>query len=163
MYLEKVHRTDICDFRRIVEAYWQEVMPQSDVVKNPERREAYFRERFTWAGGNRQPYWAVADGCRVGFVAYAVDAAKQSASIDDFYVVPEARRRGYGTAMVQAVYAQLDTHGVELVELDVRRDNPHALAFWEAQGFRIALYRLRQYRDPKTGKAYIGALSSDFA
>jgi hypothetical protein len=50
MYLEKVHRTDICDFRRIVEAYWQEVMPQSDVVKNPERREAYFRERFTWAG-----------------------------------------------------------------------------------------------------------------
>jgi ribosomal protein S18 acetylase RimI-like enzyme len=91
----------------------------------------------------------------VGFVAYAVDEARKSASINDFYVVPEARRRGYGAAMVQAVYAQLDQLGVELVELNVRRDNPQALAFWVAQGFRIALYRLRQYRDPKTGKAYI--------
>jgi ribosomal protein S18 acetylase RimI-like enzyme len=163
MYLEKVPLTDIRDFRRIVEAYWQEVMPQSDVVKNPDRREAYFRECFTWAGGNRHPYWAVADGRSVGFVAYAVDAAKQSASIDDFYVVPEARRQGYGAAMVQALYAQLDMLGVALVELNVRRDNPHALAFWEAQGFRIALYRMRQYRDPKSGTLYIGALSSDFA
>ena len=91
-----------------------------------------------------------------------MDAAKQSASIDDFYVVPDARRRGYGTAIVQAVYAQLDTHGVTLVELNVRRDNPQSLAFWEAQGFRIALYRMRQYRDPKSGTSYIGALSSDF-
>jgi|RhiMetdeSRZDD1v2_1073273.scaffolds.fasta_scaffold134550_3 ribosomal protein S18 acetylase RimI-like enzyme len=163
MYLEKVQQTDIGDFHRIVEAYWHEVMPQSDVVKNPERREAYFRECFTWAGGNRQPYWAIADGRRVGFVTYTVDAAKHSASIDDFYVMPDARRRGYGTAMVQAVYAQLDTHGVALVELNVRSVNPHAFAFWEAQGFRIALYRMRQYRDPKTGKSYIGALSSDFA
>ena len=100
---------------------------------------------------------------RIGFVAYTVEAAKHSASIEDFYVVPDARRRGYGTAMVQAVYAQLDTHGVARVELNVRRDNPHAFAFWEAQGFRIALYRMRQYRDPKTGTSYIGALSSDFA
>src|ERR1043166_8656683 len=130
MYLEKVPLTDLHDFRRIVEAYWQEVMPQSDVVRNPDRREAYVRERFTWAGGDRQPYWAVADGRRVGFVAYAVDAAKQSASIEDFYVVPDVRRRGYGAAMVQALYAQLDRLGVALVELNVRRDNPHALGFW---------------------------------
>ena len=52
--------------------------------------------------------------------------------------------------------------GVELIECNVRRDNPQALAFWEAQGFRIALYRLRQYRDPKRGTSYVGALSSDF-
>ena len=51
---------------------------------------------------------------------------------------------------------------MELVDLNARRDNPQALAFWAAQGFRIALYRLRQYPDPKTGEAYIGALSSDF-
>jgi ribosomal protein S18 acetylase RimI-like enzyme len=163
MDLEKVRLTDILNFRRIVEASWQEVMPHSDVVKHPDRREAYFRACFTWAGGNRHPYWAVASGRNVGFVAYAVDEAKKSASIDDFYVVPEEQRRGYGTAMVQALSAHLDRLGVELVELNVRRDTPHALAFWEAQGFRIALYRLRQYRDPQTGKAYIGALSSDFA
>ena len=96
-------------------------------------------------------------------MAYAVDEAKNSARIDDFYVMPEARRQGYGSAMVKAVYAQLDRLRVELVELNVRRDNPQALAFWEVQGFRIALYRLRQFRDPKAGTSYIGALSSDFA
>jgi len=52
---------------------------------------------------------------------------------------------------------------VQLIELNVRRDTPQALAFWESQGFRIASYRLHQYRDPKTGTSYIGALSSDFA
>lgn len=163
MHLEKVHLNDILDFRRIVKAYWQEVMPHSDVVNDPDRRETYFRECFTWAGGNRHPYWAVAEGRRVGFVAYAVDEAKKTASINDFYVMPQERRRGYGAAMVQAVYAQLDKRGIERVELDVRRDTPQALAFWEAQGFRIAQYRMRQYRDPKTGQSYIGALSSDFA
>jgi ribosomal protein S18 acetylase RimI-like enzyme len=48
-------------------------------------------------------------------------------------------------------------------ELTLRRDNPQALAFWEAQGFRIAHYLLRQYRDLQTGELFIGALSSDFA
>jgi hypothetical protein len=37
------------------------------------------------------------------------------------------------------------------------------LALWEAQGFRIAHYLLRQYRDPQTGELFIGTLSSDFA
>ena len=93
MNLEKVRLTDIPTFRRIVEAYWQEVMPHSDVIKYPDRREAYFRESFTWAGGNRHPYWAVVSGRNVGFVAYTVDEAKKSASIDDFYVVPAERRQ----------------------------------------------------------------------
>jgi ribosomal protein S18 acetylase RimI-like enzyme len=163
VYLEQVKLTDIHDFRRVVEAYWQELMPRSAVVHNPARREAYFQECFTWAGGNRHPYWAVIEGHRVGFLTYTVDEAKKSASIDDFYVMPEVRRRGYGAAMLRAVYAQLDQLGVELVELNVRRDNPRALAFWEAQGFRIASYRMRQYRDPKTSTSYVGALSSDFA
>ncbi|MBV7330555.1 hypothetical protein KFU94_20385 [Chloroflexi bacterium TSY] len=52
--------------------------------------------------------------------------------------------------------------GIEQIELNVRRDNPEALAFWQAQGFRIALYQMRQYRDPQTGQSFIGALSSDF-
>jgi ribosomal protein S18 acetylase RimI-like enzyme len=163
MDLEQVHLTDMPIVRRLVEAYWQEVMSQSDVVKQPDRREAFFRGCFTWAGGNRHPYWAVVSGRNVGFVAYTVDEAKKSASIDDLYVVLAERRQGHGTAIVQAMYAHLDRLGVELVELNVRRDTPHALAFWEAQGLRIALYRMRQYRDPKTGTAYIGALSSDFA
>jgi ribosomal protein S18 acetylase RimI-like enzyme len=58
--------------------------------------------------------------------------------------------------------SHLDRLGVEQIDLNVRHDSPAALAFWEAQGFGIAVYRMRQYRDPKTGTAFVGALSSDF-
>jgi ribosomal protein S18 acetylase RimI-like enzyme len=49
------------------------------------------------------------------------------------------------------------------VDLSVRRDTPQALAFWEALGFRIASYHLRQYRDPAAHQSFMGALSSDLA
>jgi ribosomal protein S18 acetylase RimI-like enzyme len=50
---------------------------------------------------------------------------------------------------------------VERIDLNVRRDSPAALAFWQAQDFGIAGYRMRMYRDPERGTAYEGALSSD--
>jgi ribosomal protein S18 acetylase RimI-like enzyme len=63
---------------------------------------------------------------------------------------------------VQALYAQLDPLGITQVDLNMRRDTPQALAFWQAVGFRIGSYRLRQYRDPVTHQSFIGALLSDF-
>jgi ribosomal protein S18 acetylase RimI-like enzyme len=49
----------------------------------------------------------------------------------------------------------------------VQRDNPQALAFWQAQGFGTAGCRMRIYPEPESGTvrssaaAYVGALSSD--
>tara|TARA_Y100000588_G_scaffold15629_1_gene16677 strand:- start:2107 stop:2364 length:258 start_codon:yes stop_codon:yes gene_type:complete len=53
--------------------------------------------------------------------------------------------------------------GVERIDLDVRRDNPKVLNFWETQDFVIGHYELSQYRDPEKGIGFRGALSSDFA
>lgn len=64
--------------------------------------------------------------------------------------------------MIKTVFSKLDQLGLTLIELTVRRDTLQALAFWEAQGFRVALHLLRQYREPKRGIGYIGGLSSDF-
>jgi ribosomal protein S18 acetylase RimI-like enzyme len=161
--LEEVHSIDIAEFQQVVAAYWQELMPHAPVIQDADRQIAYFKECFTWSGGNHHPHWALGAGRRVGFVSFAIDLDRHTASIDDFYVLPAERRHGFGSAMVQALYGHFDQLGIELIELNVRRDNPNALAFWEAQGFRVALYRLRQYRDPKTGTAFVGALSSDFA
>lgn len=147
----------------MAEAYWQELMPHASVIQDVPQRNAYFHQCFTWEGGNCHPCWAIAGGRKIGFISFEVSPENKSASIKDFYVALTERRKGYGRAMVQALYEHLDKLGIELIELNVRRDNPDALAFWEAQGFRIALYRLRQYRDPQTGKGFIGALSSDFA
>jgi ribosomal protein S18 acetylase RimI-like enzyme len=160
--LEMIDLADLAEFRRGAEVYWQEIMPHAGVVKDAAQREAYFQARFTWQGGNRHPYWAVTAGRRIGFVSFSLDEAHATACIEDFYVRVEARRQGYGRLMVQALARLFDERAIELVELNVRRDNPTALAFWKAQGFGVASYRLRQYRDPKTGTAYVGALSSDF-
>jgi ribosomal protein S18 acetylase RimI-like enzyme len=162
LHLEIVDLADLAEFRHVAKVYWQELMPHAGVVRDASQQEAYFQQRFTWRGGNCHPYWAVSAGRRVGFVSFSIEVARKMVCIEDFYVLPGARRQGVGRQTVQALVAYFDQRGIELIELNVRRDNPTALAFWEAQGFRIASYRLRQYRDPKTGTAYVGALSSDF-
>ena len=163
MHLQVVDPAEIDYFRQLVAAYWRELMPKAVVLSDPARQERYFHEVFAWSGESRLPRWALDGERRVGFVSLSFDRLHQSATIDDFYILPGERRKGYGTQVVEAVFALLAHTDIEAVELNVRRDNPAALAFWEAQGFRIAHYRLRQYRDPHSGERLIGALSSDFA
>jgi ribosomal protein S18 acetylase RimI-like enzyme len=146
----------------MVAAYWQELMPKADVVNDPTLWEAYFQAEFTWNGGNNHPHWAIDGGDKVGFMTFELSENRKRAIINNFYVVLEKRRYGYGKAMVAWLFAHFDSLGVEQIDLNVRRDNPTALAFWQAQGFGIAGYRIRQYRNPKTGTAFVGALSSDF-
>ena len=163
LQLQSIEQLDYTRFRHMVEAYWQEIMPDATVIQSAEQRLAYFQEQFPLGFNNHWIQWALVEKEPVGFVAVTVTPERKAAMIEDFYVRPTQRRKGVATAMVQALYRQFDQVGVELVELHVRRDSPQALAFWEAQGFRIALYRMRQYRDPQAGKAFVGALSSDFA
>ena len=161
MHIEPVQLKDINLFHNIVLSYWQETMPQAAVVTDPEKRDIYFRSRFSWHNGSSVPYWAM-DGTRhIGFVMFDVNTVQSIAVIHDFYVIPSARRRGHGAEMVQVVLRYFDSLDIEQIDLNVRRDNPHALNFWQNQGFGIAGYRLRQYRDPKTGETMEGALSSD--
>jgi ribosomal protein S18 acetylase RimI-like enzyme len=148
-------------FRQMAEAYWQELMPHADVLRDAASCDRYFGESFQWAGEIERLYWAVRGQERMGFLAYSLIG--QAAYINDFYVIPAARRAGIGRQMAEALNQRFDQFGITLVELNVQRDNPRALQFWEACGFRIASYRLRQYRDPSTGERFIGRLSSDFA
>lgn len=160
MHLHAVAPSDVGLFRHMVDAYWDELMPTADVLQSTERRDAYFHQTFSWQ--QVPPQWAVVSDERIGFVHYTLALDQRRATIENFYVLPNQRRRGYGTALVRALYGQFDAAGIELVELHVLRTKPLALAFWEAQGFRIASFRMRQYRDPTTGHAFIGALASDF-
>lgn len=159
LVLQPITQQEFSQLRLHLEAYWQELMPRADVIKDAASRDRYFQARFV--EGGFELYVALEGTAQIGLLAVDVDDAKQSAVIEDFYVFPQSRRRGYGRAMIAALYALLDPRNITLVELSVRRDNPQALAFWEAIGFRIGSYRMRQYRDPKTGKSFIGALSSD--
>lgn len=131
--LVQVAARDVAAFRAMAEAYWRELMPRADVVRDQARRATYFQERFAWDGGPGHPRWAVADGRRIDFVMFNVSDDRRVAHVHDFYVVPPARRRGHGGAMARELLAQLDRLGVRQVDLNVRADNPRALAFGQAQ------------------------------
>ena len=148
-------------FKRLVELYWQEVMPYADVISNPIQKETYFHNQFKWQD-QQQPYWALVSERHIGFVNFTLNLNNHAATIDDFYVLSSERRKGNGTKMVSALYTLLQQWEIDTIELSVRRDTPAALSFWESMGFRIAQYRMRQFRDTETGQWLIGALSSDF-
>ena len=158
---EKVGKNDRDAFRSMAEAYWRELMPNADVVNDAPARDFYFQYQFGQDLRNRYLCWAKLEKRPVGFISFMIDDDEKRASIHDVYVIPELRRKGHGSKMVEWLYNYLDKRNVERIDLNVRRDNPVALAFWEAQGFGITAYRMRQYRDPKTGRAFSAVLSSD--
>ncbi len=148
-------------FRPLVDAYWLETMPTADTVRSSDRRDVYFADRFPLSSPEPRIFWCLSEGSPVGFVSFSISGT--SAKINDFYVVPAQRREGIGSFLVQAVTEITDGLGIDRIDLNVRRDNPSALTFWESQGFMIGHYELTQYRDPHKRIGFRGALSSDFA
>jgi len=59
----------------------------------------------------------------------------ERAEITDLGVRPEARRKGLGTALVDAALAWVRASGVERVEVHVAKANAEGQAFWRARGF----------------------------
>ena len=107
--------------------------------------------------------WAFDGKRRVGFINFEIDARSKTADIQDIYIDQKDRRSGYGTEIMQSILKLCDQNSIECIELNVRRDNPAALAFWEKQRFITALYRMRMYRNPDKSVSFVGSLSSDFA
>ena len=58
----------------------------------------------------------------------AVDSVAFTATLDPAVVGPRLREQG-----------------VVKVDLNVRKDNPVAFAFWQSVGFELAHYQMRQY------------------
>jgi GNAT superfamily N-acetyltransferase len=71
----------------------------------------------------------------VAVLAYrlSVSAAGPFASIEDLYVEPDARRRGVGRALLEAVGKRCTSRGVSYVEAQV--EDEEAAAFYAAVGY----------------------------
>jgi GNAT superfamily N-acetyltransferase len=71
----------------------------------------------------------------VAVLAYrlSISAAALFASIEDLYVRPDARRRGVGREMLEAVNERCAARGVSYVEAQV--DDKNAAAFYTALGY----------------------------
>jgi [ribosomal protein S18]-alanine N-acetyltransferase len=69
--------------------------------------------------------------------------------INTLAVAPEFRRRGFATALLQAVMAEAEREGAVKATLEVRASNTPALALYERLGFRISARRPGYYTNPQ--------------
>ena len=90
----------------------------------------------------------------VAVLAYrlSVSAAGPFASVDELYVEPEARRRGVGRALLEAVERRCGVRGVSYVEAQV--EDEVAAAFYAAVGYEEepgvrVLFRSQVLLDPE--------------
>jgi len=129
--------------------YWLELMPNAPLVRDPKRRAAYFFSHFRLDDPASRHWWALAGDRRVGFAKVDMHADAEHdrlwAQVRDFFVEPGELRRGLGRAFAHAIVDHLRDQVVGQIDLNVREDNPRALAFWKSCGFDLALYRLRAY------------------
>ncbi len=88
------------------------------------------------------------DDAVVGYVV--ASAAGDVVELQRIGVRPDRRRRGVATALLDAVVALARDGAAERVVLEVREDNPGALAFYRAAGFTELARRPGYYRDGTT-------------
>ena len=55
----------------------------------------------------------------------------------DIFVIPEARKKGHGQAVLKTMLGSLQLEGVRNVHLQVRGDNEGAIALYSKLGFEI--------------------------
>ena len=137
------------ELRKMAERYWMDLMPTAPVVQDPARRAAYFESHFQLGTLDSAHWWAVVEGTKIGFakVDLGEDHDGRWARIRDFYIEVAWRHQGHGKSFAQAIVERLREQGTYRVDLNVRQDNPGALAFWRTLGFEVALYHLRMYLD----------------
>jgi ribosomal protein S18 acetylase RimI-like enzyme len=130
--------------------YWRELMPRWRGNDDPAHQGAYFHHRFRLDDPSSIVCWAVLGGDRIGFAKVDLedDVEGAWAQVRDFFVESAHRRQGRGRAFAEAILAMLADRGIARVDLNVRVDNPRALAFWQSIGFELTLYRLRRYLEP---------------
>lgn len=94
----------------------------------------------------RRAWVAEADGRVVGLVAVAL--AADVVEIEHLAVAPEARRQGFGTALVAHVLNAAAARGASEVHLDVRRRNRAGRRLYARLGFEEVGTRPQYYRAP---------------
>ena len=105
------------------------------IVRNP----ALGRVWLIDAGGEAAGYAVLAFG-------YSLEYRGLDAFVDDLYVVPARRGRGFGQQALEAVEAAARELGVRALHLEVERENASAQALYLRRGFRDTDRRLMTKR-----------------
>ncbi len=87
------------------------------------------------------------DGRVLGYAWY--EFVLDEGSVGDVAVAPEARRRGVGRALTEAMLADARARGLVTLTLEVRQSNAPARALYELCGFREVGRRRNYYEKPR--------------
>jgi RimJ/RimL family protein N-acetyltransferase len=101
--------------------------------------------RTLLAADGRGGAWVLCDGERVVGITTALERIAGVLSIG-MMLLPEARGRGGGRALLDAVLDHARSTGAHKVDLEVWPDNGRAIALYTAAGFTVEGLRDRHYR-----------------
>jgi len=107
--------------------------------------EESYREALTWPGV--VAFVSEVDGKVTGLILGRCVA--DEAEILNLAVVPPARGRGEGGAMLKAALEEFRSRGVSRVFLEVRESNEIGIAFYTKHGFLKTGRRAGYYREPE--------------
>jgi [ribosomal protein S18]-alanine N-acetyltransferase len=101
---------------------------------------------------------ADADGRVVGFAAATLllDGAENRCELDTMAVDPASRRRGVGTALLEAVMTWAAERGARRMGLELRASNAAAWMLYRRMGFAEEGRRARYYADPEEDALLLG-------
>ena len=92
---------------------------------------------------HQEQFFVAADDGKI--IGYAVGSGNgKEGHIVSVAVDPRDRRKRVGTTLLSAVTASLTAEGVRQIQLEVRKGNAGAIAFYEQMGYRI-LSEIRNY------------------
>ena len=144
MNIQPITAGDVPTVEQLAYEYNQELGPD-ETSKEAVLRWIAFVTQAACAG--KHFFWLARVEERIaGFVSFQMRtnpfAQKTYGFIEDLYVAPPFRRRGYAEKLVQAASRELRQHGAAYIELDVLAHNEHGLAFWKKQGLTLHHYVL---------------------
>ncbi len=96
-----------------------------------------FRYLLTKANSSCQIYEDDASGKALGYVIVLYNTGTSVARMYSLAVLPEARGRKLGAALIAAAEELTLAHDCISLRLEVRRDNSHAIELYQRQGYRL--------------------------
>jgi RimJ/RimL family protein N-acetyltransferase len=126
-------------FARVAEEGSLATEPPVDVAERAER----FRERIESEGP--EGWWVLEDGAEIVGGASVGETVPGVLSLG-MMVVAEARGRGGGRALLNAVIEHARAVGAHKIELEVWPDNGRAIALYASAGFGVEGLKRHHYR-----------------
>lgn len=121
---------------------YAEELSKFDGETRPHTRRHYAYFDSYWEVDSRTPFVVLYDHESVGFCL--LEDTGVSYRIDEFYIRPIHRRRGFGLTVVEHVKQRCRDFGRhDVIAANIYVNNHPALGFWKAAGFKDTGRRLR--------------------